>query len=312
MQEISYKTRKIIIDKWRRHYPVWRIAFFTAVSVSTIYRIIKRFRDTGVFAAKEYRHGRKQALDVFTLGMVRDLVLSEPSVTLADIKSRLKLPISESAICRILNGKLKLRRKKKQFMPAEALRAVNLEKRAEWEALMPRLDIMRLVFIDVCGVGCSLVNPYGRAEAGSRCTERIRDTRFESTSLVDAVRLNGNHAPMVFKGALNGRICLQWVERSLLGVLGKGDIVVMDNLSSHKVKGVREAIESVGATLLYLPPYSPDFNPIELVWGKIKAFLKKVQNETYDELVEAVGWSYSTISFFNVVAWFQHCGYSRS
>ena len=116
--------------------------------------------------------------------------------------------------------------------------------------------------------------------------------------------------PLVFEGALNGDLFKAYVERMLAPSLKPGDIVIMDNLSSHKVKGIAGAIEAVGASVMYLPPYSPDLNPIELLWSKVKAILRKLKIRTKDLMDHAISQALDAISLDDIAAWFRHDGYA--
>ena len=130
---------------------------------------------------------------------------------------------------------------------------------------------------------------YGRAPRGERVVAAIPHGHWKTTTFIAALRHDRITAPCVFDGAINGARFLAWVEQALVPALLEDDIVIMDNLGSHKVKGVREAIEAVGATPLYLPPYSPDLNPIEQVFAKLKANLRKVGARTVEDLWRAIG-----------------------
>lgn len=151
---------------------------------------------------------------------------------------------------------------------------------------------------------------YGRSKKGERVVDYEKDQRYERISIVSSVKLDGSTVPLVFEGALNGDLFKEYIERCLCPTLGKDDIVVMDNLSSHKVYGIREAIESKGATIMYLPAYSPDLNPIEEMWSKIKTYLRKVKANTLDDLFIAIGEAFDTISMYDIWGWFSHAGYS--
>ena len=130
---------------------------------------------------------------------------------------------------------------------------------------------------------------YGRAPRGERVVAAIPHGHWKTTTFIAALRHDRITAPCVFDGAINGARFLAWVEQALVPALLEDDIVIMDNLGSHKVKGVREAIKAVGATPLYLPPYSPDLNPIEQVFAKLKANLRKVGARTVEDLWRAIG-----------------------
>lgn len=151
---------------------------------------------------------------------------------------------------------------------------------------------------------------YGRALKNERVVDYVPDVRFQRLSILSAVRLNGTHIPFVFNGTLNGDLFIKYVEVFLAPSLSKGDIVIMDNLSSHKVKGVVDPILAQGASVLYLPPYSPDLNPIELLWSKLKAFLKKTKARTYDTLINAIKLALEYITIDDIAGWFNHDGYN--
>ena len=150
---------------------------------------------------------------------------------------------------------------------------------------------------------------YGRAKGKKRVYDYVPAKRIKRTTLLSSVRLDGTIVKKVFQGALNGKIFLDYIKNTLVPTLHKGDIVVMDNLSCHKVKGVKEAIESVKASVLYLPPYSPDFNPIEMMWSKIKSLLRKWKARTSDMLDFFLIKAFSSVTTENIQHWFSECGY---
>ena len=121
---------------------------------------------------------------------------------------------------------------------------------------------------------------------------------------------NGEIVPCIFEGSLNGDIFKEYIVKFLVSTLKPGDIVVMDNLSSHKVKGVAEAINAVGAEVLYLPRYSPDLNPIEMMWSKIKAYLRKVKARTKELLEQEIANALNTVTKKDIIGWFRECKYS--
>ena len=151
------------------------------------------------------------------------------------------------------------------------------------EKMQTTFDIKRLVFIDEPWTKTNMTPLYGRAEIGKRVIDYVPHEHWKTT-FIAALRYDGLTAPMVVDGAINGELFLAYVEQILLATLKEGDIVVMDNLSSHKVAGVKKAIESVGARLVYLPPYSPDFNPIENVFSKLKTLVRKSKGRTRETL----------------------------
>jgi len=162
-------------------------------------------------------------------------------------------------------------------------------RRQSWFEGQPDLDPEKLVFIDETGASTKMARRYGRSERGERCRAAVPHGHWKTTTFVGALRLEGMTAPMVLDGAMHGAAFLAYVEQVLVPTLRPGDIVVMDNLPAHKPAAVRQAIETAGAELRFLPPYSPDYNPIEMAFAKFKAFLKQVAARTVEELWDAIG-----------------------
>jgi transposase len=172
------------------------------------------------------------------------------------------------------------------------------------------MDSTRLVFLDESSINTGMTRLYGRALHGERIVEYTPDVRFERTTILSSIRANGEMVPLVFDGSLNGDIFKAYISEFLVPTLQAGDIVVMDNLSSHKVQGVEDAIVAVGAKVMYLPPYSPDLNPIELMWSKVKAYLRKVKARTKILLEEAIAEALNTVTVSDISNWFDENGYS--
>ncbi len=152
----------------------------------------------------------------------------------------------------------------------------------------------------------------GRAPRGQRCPGRAPCGHWHTTTFVCALRQDGLAAPCVLDGPINGQAFVAWVEQMLAPELRPGDIVVMDNLGSHKVHGVRQAVEAAGATLRYLPPYSPDMNPIEQVFAKLKGLLRRTAARTVESLWESIGALLDNFSPAECANYIRHCGYGCS
>jgi transposase len=149
----------------------------------------------------------------------------------------------------------------------------------------------------------------GRAPRGERCRAGIPHGHWKTTTFAGALRLSGMTAPLVYDGAMNGTVFLAYVEQVLVPTLKPGDVVIMDNLPAHKLDGVREAIERVGATLLFLPPYSPDMNPIENAFAKLKAMLRARAERSINALWDAVGAIVDLFSPTECANYFEAAGY---
>jgi transposase len=170
----------------------------------------------------------------------------------------------------------------------------------------------RLVFIDETGASTKMARLRGRAPRGERCRAPVPHGHWKTTTFVGALRLDGMTAPMVLDGAMDGPAFLAYVEQVLVPTLAPADIVVMDNLPAHKLARVRTAIEAAGAKLLYLPPYSPDFNPIEMAFSKLKSFLKKAATRTKEDLWAAIGRGIDAFTPAECVNYFAAAGYDRA
>jgi transposase len=164
-----------------------------------------------------------------------------------------------------------------------------LKRRRAWFDGQGDLDPTRLVFIDETWASTNMARTRGRAPKGERLRAGVPHGHWKTTTFVAGLRLTGMVAPMALDGPINGRLFQAYVEQVLVPELKPGDIVVMDNLGSHKGAAVRAAIEAAGASLLYLPPYSPDFNPIENAFSKLKALLRKAAERSVDGLWAALG-----------------------
>ncbi len=148
-----------------------------------------------------------------------------------------------------------------------------------------------------------------RSPVGQRLVCPVPHGHYQATTLIAGVRLTGPQAPWLFAGALDGELFLAWVKQGLVPVLQPDDAVIMDNLATHKVAGVREAIEAAGARLEYLPPYSPDFNPIENLWSKVKQVLKSHGPRTARQLLAAAGTAFAAVTPADCRSFFLHAGY---
>jgi len=178
-----------------------------------------------------------------------------------------------------------------------------------FERMRPTLDAKRLVFLDESGVNRSMTRRYGRAGRGERVIDSAPVNRGPNVTLIAAMSLAGVIAPMQVELATSGDVFLAYLDQVLCPVLRQGDVVLMDNLPAHKVQGVRARIEAQGATVLYLPRYSPEYNPVEQLWSKIKAVLRRLKARTSVALDEAITLAFESVSASDAKGWFAHCGY---
>jgi transposase len=179
-----------------------------------------------------------------------------------------------------------------------------------WRLEQAGLDPRRLVFLDETWAKTNMTRSRGRALRGERLVAKVPHGHWKTTTFLAALRTSGLSAPLVVDGAINGAVFRAYVEQQLAPTLSAGEIVIMDNLNSHKVRGVRELIEARGAMLIYLPPYSPDFNPIELVFAKFKWLLRSNAARTLDSLWALCGTLLDRFPSSECVNYFRHCGYT--
>jgi transposase len=172
------------------------------------------------------------------------------------------------------------------------------------------LDARSLVFVDEMGTNTSLSPLYAWAPTGERASCSVPRNRGPNTTLLSSMTLEGMGTSLAVEGATNREVFEAYVQRVLAPTLHPGQVVVMDNLSAHKGDRVKELIEELGCQLLYLPPYSPDFNPIEEAFAKIKALVRKAEARTREALVEAIGRGISMVTAEDARGFFDHCGYS--
>ena len=182
-------------------------------------------------------------------------------------------------------------------------------RRAAWVVERVGWDSQHLVFIDESGARTNLVRQYGRSLRGRRLVSYAPHGHWKTTTFVVALREASLTAPMVLDGPMNGKAFLAYVRQVLVPTLQLGDLVILDNLSSHKAAGVREAIEQAGARLIYLPPYSPDLNPIELAFSKLKWLLRSAAERTVDALWSRLGQLLDAFPSHQCRNYFKHCGY---
>jgi len=183
------------------------------------------------------------------------------------------------------------------------------EKRAAWRELVPGLDPGRLVFIDETWAATNMTRRRGRCPAGERLVMPVPHGHWKTTTFVAALRTTGMAAPMVIDGAMTGDLFVAYVRQVLVPELRPGDIVVLDNLQCHKRAEAIRAIEAAGCSVAYLPPYSPDLNPIELAFSKLKGLLRAAGERTVDRLWSLLGRSLDAFTPRECRNYFRHCGY---
>jgi len=174
------------------------------------------------------------------------------------------------------------------------------------------MDPARFVFLDETGTATNMTRRYGRCPSDQRLVAAVPHGHWRTTTFIAGLRQTGIIAPLVLDGPMTGTVFCAWVEQFLAPALAPGDVVVLDNLAAHKVDGVRQAIAAAGASILYLPPYSPDLNPIEQLFAKLKALLRQAAARTKDELWSTIGRLLATVPPAECARYLHHCNYGST
>jgi len=313
MEAFSAKVRELVLGAYDDGTETKEIGETFKVSRSWARRVKQRLRETGSRIAIQQKHGPDPKLGPADRQRLTELVQETPDATLEELKVHLDMPVSISTIARVLTD-MKLTLKKKSEHASEQDRPDVKRKREDWEQCqcLPGVDFEKFVFLDECGINTAMARRYGRSPQGERLVDSAPAGQWQSNTLLSAMRLTGVVAPMVLDGPINGESFATYIEQSLVPELEPGDIVVMDNLPAHKSQRVTQAIEGAGCSLVYLPPYSPDFNPIENMWSKVKAWLRKAAARTFGGIVDAVAEALLAVTPDDCQGYFGHCGYDAT
>lgn len=265
-------------------------------------------------APKPHGGGNPAKINAERLAVVEQLQKQSPDALLEELCEQLwqkeGVRVSPTTISRALQ-KLKWSRKK-TFHADEQERPVVQQERTEYRQKVADVDPEQLIFIDEMGSNLALARLYARAPQGQRAYASKPLNRGVNVTTIGALGLGEIKAVMTVEGGVDGEVFRIYVEQVLVPQLEPGQVVVMDNLKAHKVQGIEEAIEKVGARVVYLSPYSPDFSPIELCWAKLKAFLRAKAARTREALDQAITETLQTITAQDALGWFAHCGYCTS
>ncbi len=182
-------------------------------------------------------------------------------------------------------------------------------KREQWSGFAKKTEASHLVFLDESGVNIDMTRRYGRGKGGQRVVDHAPLNTPQSTTILSSIRLDGEMAYTTFQGGTTGDKFLAYLKDVLIPTLRPGDIVVMDNLRTHHIQDVRELLHDAGADVLYSPPYSPDLNPIEKLWSKVKAILRKFRVRSLVALDDAIRSALNCASAVDCASWFRCAGY---
>lgn len=185
------------------------------------------------------------------------------------------------------------------------------EKRRTWKENMSGYEPEKLVFLDESGINVNMTRFYARSKGGSRAVDAVPLWKPQNTTVLSSIQWNGETAYTTYPGGTTSERFVDYLRNILIPTLSPDSIVVMDNMRSHHTQAVKDLLEQAGVRYLYLPPYSPDLNPIEKMWSKLKAFLRKAKVRLLEKLPDAVRAAFKTISSQDCSGWFRFCGYSH-
>src|SRR5437764_8296867 len=304
MTPYSQDLRERILETVQRGEGSLRqIAQRFLVSLSFVVRLLQTYRRTGSIQPRPHRGGNPAKLAPEDLERLRELVQQQPDATLEELRQRLGVACSTMAICRALK-KMGLPLKKKVPRAAEEGRPDVQQRRQEFGAELAGVDPHRLVFVDECGANTAMTRTHGRAPAGQRV---YTDTpgKWDAITLTCGLRLSGVTATLAFPGATNTGTFETYVEEVLVPELKPGDVVVWDNLKPHQSEDAIEAVEEAGAEVVPLPPYSPDYTPIEEMFSKVKGAMRSAAGRTKEAVYAAFGSALHDVTPENIAGWFR-------
>jgi len=283
------------------------------ISASSAVRFVKEWRESGATRAKRLGGDQRSQRIEEHHETIMNAIEAKPDITLVEIAEMLSergASFAPSSIWRFLDRHGVTF--KKSAHAAEQDRPDVAAARQVWRELAPQLDPDKLVFIDETGASTKMARLYGRSKRGQRCRAAVPHGHWLTTTFTAALRRTALTAPMTLDGPMNAIAFHAYVEQVLAPTLNPGDIVVMDNLPAHKGAAVRTLIEACGASLLLLPPYSPDFNPIENAFAKFKSSLRKAAARTLDALEGAIADAYGAFTPNECANYFLAAGYGST
>lgn len=309
MRAISMDLRQRIVEAYQRKEGSMRaLAQRFKVAKNTVFFLIKKYRETGNIAPKPVGGCPPTQTTHQNMQIVKELLTEDNDATLSELCQRLQertgKPISISSMHRLIK-KLGWTWKKKTTHATEQETPEVKEARDNYKLWFWSVLVENLVFIDETGLQLNMTRSHARSKKGTRAKGSQPKKRGKSVTMIGAMALRGVLTSVLMSGGgTDNQAFLCFIKQFLLPVLWVGAIVVMDNLNVHHNKAVQELIESMGAKVVFLPTYSPEFNPIELLWSKLKAFIRKHEPRTREELEEVVAQALDTVSLEDILSWF--------
>lgn len=313
MKALSVDLREKVLQAYATGQgSIRKIATLFRVSTSSITRWRVLERTVGSLEPQPHGGGQSRKINAKGEAAIQGWLERNNDLTIQELRDkyskRFRQRVGTGTMFRALQ-RIGWTRKKKAFHAPEQDTERVQKLRQTYGDLVKAILAKKLVFVDEAGAHLGMCRDYGRSPQGTRAIGR-RSVRPQRLNMVGAIGLDGFRALLTIDGTVDGEVFRTFVTTSLVPHLRRGDVVVLDNLSVHKVSGVAEAIESVGARVLFLPPYSPDLNPIEECWSKIKSILRKCGAQTERTFNRSLKTAMNAVTQQDILGWFTHCGYA--
>jgi transposase len=307
MRPYSLDLRERVVAAVDRHEGTIRwVARVFGVSSSFIVRLLQRRRKAGTLAPETHRGGTPPALEPDDLERLAGLVREQPDATLEQLQHRGGFTCSLKTLWYALD-RLDLTRKKKSLHASQRDRPETEKKRRSFRRKIRKIERKKLVFVDETGVTTAMTPTYARAPRGERAVGSA-PAAWETVTLIAGLGMDGVRAPLAFPGSTDGAAFQSYVEQVLVPELHPGNVVVFDNFKPHLGVRVAELIKQAGARVVRLPPYSPDYTPIEEMFSKVKQGLRRAEARTIARLYDALGNELRQITPQDIIGWFEHAG----
>jgi transposase len=308
---LSPDLRARIIAAWQAGGTYERCAARFDVGRATVDRLIRTFRKNQAIAPSPHGGGRPRAIPIPIRHVLEELVEGRPDATLKDLQASLHgalgINVSTTTIGRELHG-LGLSLKKKSVTAEERLQSRIQAEREVYKREIAGIDPERLFFLDETGTHIAMTRTHAWSPVGERAPETVPRNRGRVLTLIGALSLDGFEVLVPVEGATTAPVFREFVQFHLAPLLRPGDVVVLDKLGAHRAKGVLELIEACGAKRIFLPSYSPDLNPIEHGWSKVKLILRHRKARTRSNLHAAARKAIQSVTPSDAAGWFKHCG----
>lgn len=316
MKAYSLDFRQKIVEVYERDkLSIRKLAKRFNVATSFIQKLLKQHQETGDIAPKVRQEQTPMKLTIEQLGVLEQLVQEKNDLTLDELRLQLKertgVLIGRATVDRML-AKLDLTLKKKTLYASEKESERVQKKRVEFWEMIQGFLAKDLIFIDEAGVNLALLRLMGRAPKGKRARGKQPQKRGQNISLIAALGQKGIVAEEKIMGPTDAITFEAFIAQRLVPKLWKGACIILDNCRIHRKEEIEPLIQEAGATLVFLPPYSPEFSPIENCWSKVKSILRSIAARNYPDLVQAIDEAFAKVSLDDIKGWFTHCCHGTS